>query len=75
MKSNVYLNFPNHKNLKKCNFAKKVPLLIGSPTPINRYGYLLIGSFRNPCIVKSPIRDKTTQISDQDQNFEEGQIL
>ena len=44
MKSNVYFNFPNHKNLKKYNFTKKVPLLIGSPTPISRDGYLLIGT-------------------------------
>ena len=58
MKSNVYFNFPNHKNLKKCNFTKKVPLLIGSPTPINRLGYLLTGSFRNPCIDNGLVSDK-----------------
>ena len=34
MKSNVYLNFPNHKNLKKTfkNFTEK-------STPINRVSY------------------------------------
>ena len=43
MKSNVYFNFPNHKNLKKGKFTKKVPLLIGVLTPINGGLPLLIG--------------------------------